>query len=297
MTGAMQESHDEVAIVLADITGSTPLYEAEGDTAAMRQVTGVLDRLRSIAEREGGTFIRSRGDDLLCTFTDPAAALRAARLMLFQLSFGPLAVHAGIHFGQVIRVGGDVFGDAVNLTARLAASAKPGELLASRSLLDQVPTFDRQSFQALDAMMFKGRQEATDVFSFQEDFRADNTQMVPGEGASNRRTGQTMVAILRHGMEERRCHELKTLSIGRSPDCDLVIGQPWISRRHATLSVRRGKVQLDDQSSSGTYVTIAGEETFLRRETTLLTGAGTISLARRLTDTGAEIIHFEIVRS
>jgi adenylate cyclase len=294
MTGIMPGSSDEVAILLADITGSTPLYETEGDAAAARQVAACLDRLRSIAEREGGTFIRSRGDDLLCTFTDSVAALRAARLMLFQLSFGPLAVHAGIHFGQVIRVGGDVFGDAVNLTARLAASAKPGELLASRGLLDRMPQSDRQPFQALAAMMFKGRHEPTDVFSFQEDFRAENTQMVLDESRS--RASPEMMAILRYRTEEWHCCELETLSIGRSPGCDLVISQPWISRQHATLSVRRGKVRLDDQSSSGTYVTITGEETFLRRETALLTGSGTISPARRPTDAGAEVIHFEIVR-
>jgi adenylate cyclase len=293
----MQQCPDDVAILLADITGSTPLYETAGDAAAARQVRGFLDRLRAIAEREGGTFIRSKGDDILCTFADPVAALRAARLMLFQLSFGPLALHAGIHFGRTIPVGEDVFGDAVNLTARLAASAKPGELLASRDFVDRLPPSDRRPFGVLDSLTFKGRSEQTEVYSFQEDFRAANTEMIPGQGAGHRRLEQAMVAVLRHGGGSWRCGELNLLSIGRSPECDLVIGRPWISRQHATLTVRRGKVRLDDQSSSGTFVTIGGEETLLRRETALLTGSGTISPARRPSDAGAEIIHYEIIRA
>lgn len=293
----MTRNPDEVAILLADITGSTPLYQKAGDEAAARQVSDCLDHLRSAAEREGGIFVRSKGDDLLCTFADPAAALRAARLMLFQLSSGPLAIHAGIHFGQTIPVGGDVYGDAVNLTARLAASAKPGEILASRRFLDQLSEPEVCAFRPLDSMTFKGRHAATEVYSFLEDVQAARTEMFLGSGSGNPRAGQDIVVLLSYGTGSWQYRDRDILSIGRSPDCGLVIRQPWISRRHATLTVRGGKIQLDDQSSSGTYVTMQEQETFLHRETALLTGTGTISPARRPADSGAEIIHYRIMRS
>ena len=78
----------EVAILLADVTGSTPLYEAIGDAAAARQIVACRDGLQSIITRRGGTFIQSRGDDVLCTFAEPSSALRAAREMLAQSSAG-----------------------------------------------------------------------------------------------------------------------------------------------------------------------------------------------------------------
>jgi adenylate cyclase len=287
----MPRNSDEVTILLADITGSTPLYETAGDAAAARQVADCLGRMKAIAGHEGGTFIRSRGDDILCTFAVAASALKATRLMLFQLSAGPLAIHAGVHFGHIIKTHDDLFGDAVNLTARLAACAKPGELLASRSFVDQLAEPDKRSFRVLDNMTFKGRNAATEVYSFLAEAGSASTEMVAGRGAASQNT----MVMLRYQTESWQCQDRDTVSIGRSPDCDLVIGQPWISRKHAVLTVRRGKVQLDDQSASGTYVTMqGGEEAFLHRETALLTGAGNISPARRPTEAGAEIIHYEI---
>src|SRR5262249_22733469 len=119
----MSRDASEVALLLADITGSTPLYEEVGDAAALGQIGESLERLRSIVTEEGGTFLRSKGDDVLCLFADPCSALRAARRMLSQQSTGSLAIHAGVHFGPVIHAHDDIFGDAVNLTARLAAIA------------------------------------------------------------------------------------------------------------------------------------------------------------------------------
>jgi hypothetical protein len=58
--------------------------------------------------------------------------------------------------------------------------------------------------------------------------------------------------------------------------------------------VKRGKIQIDDQSSAGTYVTVHdGRELLIRRETAFLTGSGIISPTVRPTDAGAEIIHYE----
>src|SRR5258708_7390307 len=142
----MSSDESAVALLLADITGSTPLYEAVGDAAALGRIGDCLDRLRSIVAEEGGTFIRSKGDDVLCYFVDPCSALRAARRMQ---STGPLAIHAGVHFGPVIHAHDDIFGDAVNLTARLAAAAKAGEVLISQSIVDRLPESETRNLRAL----------------------------------------------------------------------------------------------------------------------------------------------------
>lgn len=288
----------EVAIVLADITGSVPLYEELGDAAASRQVGDCLDRMRSIIGTENGTFIRSKGDDVLCSFAEAVAALRAVRQMLAQPPSGPLAIHAGVHFGPLIRTRGDAFGDAVNLTARLAALAKPGEVLVSRRFVDQLPEADTKSLRALDNITFKGKRTQTEVFSLMEDFAQPRTEIgfarpeAQGDGADVQVTLK-----LRYADRSHSCGDRSTLSIGRSADCDLVIERPWVSRNHAVITVRRGKVQLDDRSSTGTYVSVRdGFEFFMRREIVLLTGSGTISPAVRPTDASAAIIHYEVIR-
>jgi adenylate cyclase len=298
----MSRNEPEVAVFFVDITGSTPLYEAIGDTAAARQVGACLEGLQAIIAREGGSFILSRGDDVLCTFADVSAALRAAHEMLARPAAGQLSIHGGLHVGSVVHAHGDIFGDAVNVTARLLALARPGEILASQSFVDRVPAAERSSLRVLDHMTFKGKSEPTEIYSLVPENATDRTEVVFGRGSGHTRTRYQQVVpevsvMLRYTDSARSCKEQASLSIGRSPDCDLVIDRSWVSRQHALVTVRRGKVQLEDRSSSGTYVSPrGGYEFFMRRETVLLTGAGTISPARRPTDANAEVIHYEVVR-
>ena len=293
----------EVAILLADVTGSTPLYEAIGDAAAARQIVACRDGLQSIITRRGGTFIQSRGDDVLCTFAEPSSALRAAREMLAQSSPSQLAIHGGMHVGPVVHAHGDIFGDAVNLTAKLAALARPAEILTSKGFVDRVPPAERLSLRVLDNRILKGKGTPTEIYSLVPEDSAVRTEVVFGHGSGHTRTKfQQVVAgisvTLRYADCSRRCQEQLSLSIGRSAECDLVIERPWVSRQHAVVTMRRGKVELEDRSSLGTYVSPrGGHEFFMRRETVVLTGSGTISPARRTTDANAELIHYEVVGS
>ena len=298
----MSRNESEVAILLVDVTGSTPLYEAIGDAAAARQVGACLEVLQSIVARRRGAFILSRGDDVLCTFDEPGLALRAAREMLSEAQTARLAIHGGLHVGPVVHARGDIFGDAVNLTARLAALARPGEILISRSFVDRIPAVESAGLRLVDNMTFKGKSEPTEIYSLVPDDGAARTEALFGHGSGHTRTRYLRAVpevsvTLRYADRAHACKEQESLSIGRSDDCDVVIGRTWVSRQHAFVTIRRGKVQLEDRSSSGTYVSMRdGYEFFMRRETVVLTGAGTISPAIRPTDANAEVIHYEVVR-
>ena len=149
----MPENDLEVAILMADISGSSALYEDVGDIDALRLVGICLDNLSAIVEREGGTCIRSKGDDVLAIFDDAAAALSASRAMLSQQKTGSsLAIHVGATFGNIIRARDDIFGDSVNTAARLSSMAKPGELLASDSFVERLPEADRRRMHPLDTI-------------------------------------------------------------------------------------------------------------------------------------------------
>ena len=118
-------------MLFADICDSTPLYETSGDAPALAAIAKRLDELAQHAISYGGEVVRSKGDDVLCTFTEPSGALHAAARMLESPSSDVLPIRVGIHFGDVIAAREDIFGDAVNVAARMLSLAKPGELVTS----------------------------------------------------------------------------------------------------------------------------------------------------------------------
>lgn len=292
----------EAAILLVDISGSTKIFEGEGDAAAVEQIVGFLDELRVIARREGGAIIHSKGDDVLCAFPDPTAALSAARKMLVCRPTGPLEIHAGLHFGHVVQAYGELYGDSINLTARLMQMANPGEVLLSGSFMEHVPEADARSIRVLDNVTFKGKSAPTEIYSLLANDTSPRTEVAQGHGTGHTRTrhqqsAQDVAIAIHYGGSDYSCTMAASLSIGRLSDCDIVIQRPWVSRRHATVTLRRGKVELCDQSTSGTFVALSdGYEFFIRRETVLLTGTGRISPSRRSSDPEAQLIHFEIER-
>ncbi|MEZ5933881.1 MAG: adenylate/guanylate cyclase domain-containing protein [Alphaproteobacteria bacterium] len=290
-----------VAILLADISGSTPLYKAIGDAEAQLAITRELQRLRDTIGSQGGVYVREKGDDVLAYFEDPAAAFSAMQMMVTVQSSPGLSIHAGLHFGQILIAEEDIFGEAVNLTARLSALANAGEGLLSRSVVDRLSGLHTAFLVPIDKVWLKGISEPLDVYSFTGDDTAMRTAMTPPMAARrlgrDLATGPEATLLLTIGDRIRSCREADTLIVGRSEHCDIVLPRPWISRRHARLSVRGGKAVVEDLSSSGTYVAAGGDsEMLLRREAFVLTGDGTISPALPSNQEEAEPIHFEVVR-
>jgi hypothetical protein len=102
-------------------------------------------------------------------------------------------------------------------------------------------------------------------------------QTVIFSSASQQRSGGTEYAELRLGEQTWQIGEGDNLTVGRSSDCDIVLQQAWVSRKHAALSIRRWQLEFTDHSSSGSLIRMAdGTEVALHRRTTLLNGSGTI---------------------
>lgn len=294
----MAQSEAEVAVLLADVTGSTPLYETIGDAEAARRVGRCLQMMREIIAATGGVFVSSKGDDVLSTFAEPADALACAEAILARMPVDGLSVHAGLHSGSVIASGGNLFGDAVNLTARLAAMANAGEVLISRDFAVRLPRAQTAQLRHLSSILFKGKAIPVDVYALTDATPAmTEMQILPARRASDERDGMTerVVVALTSGGERHIVEEGRSVSIGRAPDSDLVIDKPWVSRQHATVTVARGRVQLTDRSSYGCYVADAlGCEFAALRETVVLTGSGRISLGSSASSPDAAIIGYEV---
>lgn len=286
------------AVLLADVVGSTPLYERIGDDAALQQVSDCLDAMRAIVAQHGGDFIYSKGDDVLSLFESPETALGAVRQISRQLTKGPLLVRIGLHFGAVIRARGAVFGDVVNVTARLSTTANPGEVLISQSFFEALSAGSRKGLRLLDKMAFKGKQELFDVYTLGSDDGALGTHIasrgtVIGRGFA---PPQQIKLVIRYGDQFRSCRNNEFVTIGRSPECNIVVQRPWVSRHHATFTISNGKARLVERSSSGTFVSMGpGHEVFVRREDILLFGSGVISPGLKSSLGDAQVLHYEIV--
>jgi len=83
---SMDQERLLAAVLLADVVGSTPLYERIGDDAALQQISDCLDAIREVVARHGGDFIYSKGDDVLSLFESAEAALKAVCQISSQLT-------------------------------------------------------------------------------------------------------------------------------------------------------------------------------------------------------------------
>jgi adenylate cyclase len=120
------------AICFVDLTGFTRLTEEQGDEAAARLAASLAALVEEISRRHGGRAVRWLGDGGMFLFADPKAAVRAALEMVERAPDENLPpTHIGVHVGPVIFQDGDVYGMTVNVAARIAARAEPGEVLTT----------------------------------------------------------------------------------------------------------------------------------------------------------------------
>ncbi len=154
-------------ILFADIVDSTALTERLGDAAFREKARQLDEALRAIIREAGGTPIEGKllGDGVLAVFTSAKNAIHAAMRFGEAGEAVGLGLHLGIHAGDVIREGGNVFGGAVNIAARVAAESAPGEVLVSQTVRDLARTSAGVAFEDAGERMLKGVGEPVRVWS------------------------------------------------------------------------------------------------------------------------------------
>jgi adenylate cyclase len=125
------------AVCFLDLTGYTRLTEERGDEAAADLATRLARLVRRSAQEHGGTPVKWLGDGVMFYFREPGHAVLAAVEMVAVVGRQGLPpAHVGIHAGPVVFQEGDYFGRTVNLAARIAEYARPGEVLVSQEVVD-----------------------------------------------------------------------------------------------------------------------------------------------------------------
>ena len=288
MTAQSTGQDAELAVLFADVVGSTRLYERMGDQRARDMVSMCIELMRGATEQCHGTVIKTMGDEVMSTFPNADEALNAAAQMQKQIGASsqlrvdgqPVAIRVGCHFGPVVLEAEDVFGSTVHTANRMTSQAKAGQIIITEATVAQLSSQWRAACRLIDTAPIKGQRNEVPLYEvlWQVD---DVTSMVRTVGHETDRSAYTRLRLwwLDHELlvDEGR----PILTIGRADENDLVVKGSLVSRLHARIEFARHKFNLIDHSTNGTFVRDAnGEESFVRRDSLQLKGGGLISLGR-----------------
>lgn len=125
------------AIGFLDVTGYTRLTEERGDLEAATVADNVTRMVQRISVRHGGEQVKRLGDGVMLRYPEPGSGVLAALEMVEGVAEAGLPpAHVGVHAGPVLFQDGDYYGRTVNVAARIADYARPGEVLVSQAVLD-----------------------------------------------------------------------------------------------------------------------------------------------------------------
>jgi class 3 adenylate cyclase len=125
-------------ILFTDIVGSTEHVAALGDRAWRELLASHRAQVRRELGRFRGVELDTAGDGFFASFDGPARAITCARSIVLGANDHGIQVRAGLHTGECEREAAKLTGIAVHIGARIAALARPGEVLVSRTVKDLV---------------------------------------------------------------------------------------------------------------------------------------------------------------
>lgn len=299
-------------VLFADLRGSTALFETLGNAEATSVVTHVITAMGSPVTSCDGHVVKTLGDGLMAVFDEPAPAAQAAALMHEVLEgivsrgsergassgLRVLRLQVGLARGEVVEMGGDCFGDAVNVAARLIDHAGDNETLITVEVLQGLPLDMRSRFRSLDRLVLRGRAEPVQVHVMGGRRGAAGdlapTQFGGIESAVNEPDGLRLVW---GGLHRVFASQQTPVVVGRSPQVAFCVDDGRVSRSHARVDWHSGSFQITDLSYNGTYVRFNdGEIVSLRRGSCTLHGSGTIGLGGSPSDSGSACVSFDVLR-
>ena len=275
----------QVTVLFADVSGSTKLYESEGDTAAMEAIARCIAQMRRTVESSAGRVVKTIGDEVMAVFPTPDAAAFAASSMQSAIDALPLAgatklgIRIGFHCGPVIQNDNDIFGDTVNLAARLVEQAGSSQIIMSRETSDLLGPMFRSFKRPLYAIHVKGKAEEVGLCELIWRHADDQTMFSAAHASAK---PKPLELRLKYGDREiTRRRDNDSISIGRDIASGLVVDDDMASRQHCTIERRQNIFVLRDHSTNGTYVTVEGDaELLVRRSEVTLRKHGWIAFGR-----------------
>jgi len=289
------------AVLFVDVTDSTRIYESLGDTVALALINGLFARIDRIVEKDSGTVVKTLGDGMVCMFENPDDAFRAACEIQNAVHSGAQGAHnrlqikAGFTYGPVVLSKGDVFGDTMNVCARLMALANPEQILTSRQTVEALSPGLRTRCRELFAVQIRGKADEVPVcdVAWRYDPAVTETNLTRADLAQ---ASQLSLKLIYRGNLFIVNRSRPVLQMGRDDGNDIVIASLFASRIHARVQARDAHFVLTDLSSNGTFLLVDehSSEVLLRRQDALLGGRGWIGLGKNATTHGEHSVRFTV---
>jgi class 3 adenylate cyclase len=280
----------ELAIVFADVVGSTQLYESLGDEVARETVQRCVDCMKAATTEFRGEVIKTMGDEVMSTFATADDAMDAASHMQQRVSTGNftgndeirVAIRIGCHFGHVVVEQRDIFGAAVHTANRMTSQAKAGQIVTTASMVELLGEEWRSLVRQIGVATLRGQSDEVSLYEvlWQPE---EATSMLPKIDWTDAEVEQPATLSLRFQGQEIVLSQngARSVTLGRADDNDVTIKGNLISRLHARIEMKKSRFLIVDESTNGTFIQQDdGEEIYVRRDSAELTGSGLIGLGR-----------------
>lgn len=294
---------DQLAILFADVCDSTTIYESIGDARAHAAINRVFALLSDKVKANAGKVIKTLGDGMVCEFGSADDAFRAACAMQEGLTAadadsGPkMMIKVSFTWGPVVTAEGDVFGDTVNVCARLVSLAGANQILTTQETVAALSQLSRGRSRVLYPVKVRGRMEEVKVCEVLWRSDPDVTEAFARSQLSAA-TARDSILKISYAGQVVVLNLAGSLRLGRDKGNDVVVSSARASRVHARIYGRGGNFLIADQSSNGTYLAIEGStrELTLRREEALLGEGGVIGLGGPASEGGDHILRYRLER-
>lgn len=271
--------------MFSDVVGSTSLYDTLGDATAERYIGECVTMMSKQVTAHSGFVVKTIGDEVMAYFEKADDAYEAARqiqLASEEIKIGAgrsIKMRIGMHMGSVIEKDNDIFGDAVNIAARISGIAKAGQIMISEDLFLQLDKYNQFTCRLFDRAYVKGKEQALDIYQLVWE-EQDQTNIITTHGpAISASTGGLKLDYKGKAAFISNTDGVPAYTVGRDSSCNLAIDSNWASRSHLEIAWKRNKFLLTDHSTNGTTVTMeSGESIFLKRESYPLIGKGSFTL-------------------
>jgi adenylate cyclase len=289
-----------LAVLFADITGSTRIFDSVGDAAARRIESEWLQQVRGLLPDYDGRLVKTIGDEVMCVFPSADKGVLAASAIQAAVTADPPAgygirLHMGLHAGEVIVEDGDVFGNTVNIAAYLTAVASPEQIVVAEPTVACLSESLKFVVRPIFRTVLKG--QTSDVIVYQVLWKTDRAELTDSFFAERSQPwipSDTGGLVLRYRDKTINLnHQLSRATLGRHSSCDMVILDTTVSRQHARVELQGMNFYLVDQSINATFVVVEDSmEVELLRRDLRLEGSGKISLGRSFRQNPTELIAF-----
>lgn len=302
----IEQTEHKLAVLYADVSGSTRIYEEHGDKVARANIRTCLDILIDVATRHDGHLVKTIGDEIMCSFINPVmAAITAVEMQQSlqdaseqgEFSIGEMHVKIGWHYGPVNYRGKEIIGEAPVTAQQVIHLAKADEILTTGQSIHALPDELGENAHLIDAIEAEAWVGKLNVYTLPWEETEEVTHFEPARVRPEKTTVCDALMIEYHGRTMRLDENHAYFSIGRGQQNDLSVEGKFTSRLHAEIECRRGGFHLRDVSTNGTAVVYAdGNTAHLHREELLINGEGSICFGGLPEEDPGGTVHFKCVR-